>query len=504
MEVCMSISLFSVAVLLLTAVFVLFEIARGIKKGFYATLVRVCLVLLSVVLSFIAARMLSDLFVDKLYQLVFDMGIFGAAFDYLPGAGNVIKAYCDAVITPFVFVCVYPLMILIVKVIVYFIKEKHEDFNDLDIKIKKESAPWVEKHQRLLSIVISAACGVFISSMFISPIMGSLKMVGKAVELGRTLGGEDVAIEESMGGIEAGISKYKDDPVANLVYYCGGNVVYFANASSELNGNYFTLGKELKNTAKYYDEIISAAKLMGRIDKADPKEVRELQNIEKYINKSETLKAIASDFVSEISGSWIEGEEFMGLERPSVTSAISPVLNRVLYVCSQTTPRFVAEDMGTLIDLYILLYESDIIGSSNYSEMVSLIDDTSFLEKVSDILKDNPRMKDISLDFENMTVSIISAALLSDAISQREFKMIAGDIADAVNNVRELPREEQISIVADNAYRTINENGLEVPFDVIQTTAERLVDDIETTKGDITAGTIENFFEKYSADLGIE
>lgn len=499
MEVCMSISLFSIAVLFVTAAFVLFEIARGIKKGFYATLIRISLVLLSVVLSVIAAKLLSNTIVKSLYNSVMNMGLFDRALEYLPSAGDIITAYCDAVITPFVFVLIYPFMMLLVKFVMYIVKKKTVDFEKS--VMNKENAPWIDKHQKLLSIVLGGVCGIFISSIFISPIMGSLKMAGRAVEFGAELGSGNSQIETTVGNLDRSISEYKNDPVANVIYYCGGNIVYYANASSELNGNYFTLGRELKNTAKYYNEILSSAKLMGKIEQATPKEVDGLKNIEKYINKSETLKCIASDFVSGVSSAWMDGGSFMGLQRPNITSAINPVLNKVLYVCSQTKPRYVARDMGTLIDLYVLLYDSDIIGKANYAEMVSLIDDTNFLDKVSEILKDNPRMADISLDFENMTVSIVSAAVLSDAISQREFKMIASDIADTLNNVKDLSPEEQVSFVTDNAYRSINESGLEVPYSVIETTAKKLVEDIAVTSGDITSTTVENFFEKYRADF---
>lgn len=496
----MSISLFSVAVMLLTAVFVLYEIARGIRKGFYATLVHVSLVLLSVVLSVIAAKLLSNLFVDKLYEIVLRMGILDRAFDFLPNAGDIIIAYCDAALTPFVFILAYPIIMAVVRFILFMIKSRYVDFEKLDAKIKKESAPWIEKNQKLLNIIISAACGIFVASMFISPIMGTVKMAGRAVDFGAELGKGNASLEKTVENIDRSLSSYENDPIANMVYYCGGNIVYYANASSELNGNYFTLGRELKNTTKFYDDILSAAKLVGKIEGASRREVEELRNVKKYINKSETLKCIASDFVSGISGKWLEGESFMGLAKPNLTSAVNPVINKVLYVCSKTTPRYVAEDMGTLIEIYILLYESDIIGKSDYSEMISMIDDTDFIDKVSEILKKNPRMADISLDFDNMTISIVSAAMLSDMISQREFRIIAGDIADTINNVKDLPLEDQISIVTDSAYRSINDTGLDIPYDIVETTAQKLVDDVNKTQGEITSDTIRNFFEKYSAD----
>jgi hypothetical protein len=331
--------------------------------------------------------------------------------------------------------------------------------------------------------------------------MGTVKTAGRAMDLLDELGGNTSSVQSIKTTLGTEIAKYENDPVANAVYYCGGNVVYFANASSELNGRYFALGREIKNTAKYYNNVLESAKLIGKIDEANKKEINELRNIEKYINKSETLKCVASDFVGQISKSWLDGGSYLGLSKPNVNSAIGTVLNKVLYVCSSTTPRYVGQDLCTLVDLYILLDEVDVIGTTDYEDLMRTVDGTNLLEEITDILEDNPRMASISVDFENMTVSLVSAAILSDAISPADFQMIAGDIANAVNEVSGLSDEEQIAYITDSAFRTINQNGMSVSYDAVQVTAEKLVSDIKTTKGEITSSTIENFFEKYSAEL---
>ena len=494
----MSFSLFSIAVLLLTAVFVLFEIARGIKKGFYATLVRVGLVLLSVVLSVIVAKFVSNRLLDGIYNSVLGMSALAQARNLFPSIGDIIFAYVDAALTPFVFVLIYPLMILALKFVMLIVRTKFVDVEKLVAK-KSESSSWVAKNKKPLTVVISALCGVFVASIFISPVMGTLKMADKALDMVEELASSNSSMQSIRNTLGTGLDEYKNDPLANVVYYCGGNIVYYANASSELNGNYFRLGREMKNTARYYSEILSSAKVIGKISEATPSEIRKLQDIEKYIKKSETLKCITSDVVSNISGAWLEGESYLGLTRPNVNSAISPVLNKVLYVCSNTTPKHVGKDISTLIELYILLRDTDVIGQASYEEIMSVIDRTDLIGRIEEILSKNPRMSNIVVDFENMTVSLVSSAMLSDAISPENFEMIAEDIASAVNEVSGLPEEEQIAVVTSRAFRTINENGMDVPYDVVQVTAEKLMADIKTTTGEITSKTIQNFFEKYGS-----
>ncbi len=496
----MSFSLFSVAVLLLVAVFVSYQIARGIKRGFYESLIHVCLVLLSVVLSIIASKLLSDILVDSVYNMILSLGVFDSMLNNLPSTSSIIVAYCDAALTPFVFVFVYPIMSLIIRFVAFIVKGRYLERDKTSERVKKESASWIDKNQKLLTVTISALCGIFIASVFISPVMGSVKTLDRVFELAEdiTVDGNNV-LGDTKAELEDQLAVYRDDPIANAVYYCGGNIIYYANASSELNGNYFALGREIKNTAEYYNEILSSARLMANIDEATPDEVNELSSVGKYINKSESLKCITSDFVSQTAKAWMDGESFLGLSKPYVTSTINPVINKVLYVCSQTAPKYVEKDMTTLLELYILFYEAELIGVTDYSEMISIIDNTDFIERVEDILAKNPRMADISLDFDNMALNMISTAIL-DGMSEEDLDRIVTNISDVVNNVADMSDEDRIAIIKDEVYRSINKNGLKVSYDMVEVAAEQLVEDLRTTTGEITSDTIKNFFEKYSVD----
>ncbi len=500
----MTFSLVSVAVLIFTAAIVLYEIARGIKRGFYASLINAAFVLLAVFLSLVISAPISDALAKLIYSPISSVEFITRLGENLPSISKIVFAYCDAIVNPFVFVFVFLVLRIVTRVALFIIKKKNPNLDGENDKDVKENSGWLKRHERGFNILVNTLCGVFIASILISPVMGTVKMFDRAVTMIESLDVQDVDTDELEDQLDDLIGDYKNDPVANVVYYCGGNIAYYASATSDLDGSYFAINRELKNTGKYFNKILDSARLMVNMNEATSSEIEDLKRVGKYINKSESLKNIAADFISGTAGAWLEGEAFMGLPRPAVTEAANPVINKVLYVCSKTTPRYVANDMTTLIELYLLFLEEGIIDNTNYVDLLSLFGDDSFLNDIKRILKKNPRMADIADAVDDLTVSMITAAVIDGGIGEGELNIIMEDISDAVNEVRHLPREDQIDFIKSTAYEAIRNSGLDVPEDMVEVTVEKLVDDIGATSGDITPDTIRAFFEKYRADLDLD
>ena len=500
----MTFSLISVAVLIFTAAIVLYEIARGIKRGFYASLINAAFILLAVFLSLVISAPISDALAKLIYEPIASIEFVSKLGENLPSIGKIVLAYCDALVKPFVFVLVFLLLRIPTRIALSVILKKNPHLNGEGDNNAREDSGFLKRHERGLGILVNSLCGVFIASLLISPLMGTVKTVDRAVDMIGSLNVEDVNTEELEDQLDSLIGDYKDDPVANAVYYCGGNLTYYASASSDIDGGYFSITREIKNTGKYFNKILDSARLMVNMNEATSSEIADLKKVGKYINKSESLKNIAADFISGTAGAWLEGEAFMGLPRPAVTAAANPVLNKVLYVCSKTTPRYVASDMTTLIELYLLFLDEGIIDNTDYADLLSLFGDDGFLNDIKRILKKNPRMAAIADAVDELTVSMITSALIDGGIGEGELNVIMEDISEAVNGVRHLPRDEQIDIIKGTAYDAIKNSGLDVPMDMVEVTVEQLVDDIGATSGDITPDTIRAFFEKYRADLDLD
>ena len=93
--------------------------------------------------------------------------------------------------------------------------------------------------------------------------------------------------------------------VGNVLYYCGGNLVYKAVAASKLNDNYFGLEREINNTFASVSDLSSMPKLLTNLATATEDEKDMLSGLGARVDKAETLKATAADILPALSKKWL-------------------------------------------------------------------------------------------------------------------------------------------------------------------------------------------------------
>lgn len=489
----MTFSLISVAVLCIMALVIVIEVVRAIKRGRNKTLVTLASIFLATFVSIIITRFLSDALAMFAVNFLTSSVDISSLSDKIASIDEIIFAYSDALISPLVFFLVFLLMRLIIAIIIkitYKIVEKKED----NYRYESENAPQYKKNPNLINGLLGALCGVIVMTVAISPIMGSVKITSKAFKnMNEQTGLFTFRIKASAISF---FEKCSNDFVGNVIYYCGGNLVYKSVATSNLNDNYFGLEREIDNTFSTAGNLLKMDNVLNSIDTATESDKAMLKGLGGNVNKAETLKCATADILPELSKKWLNDEPYEGAKKPKVSKACETFFDKMLYVCKSSTPDTVGADLSTLLNVYLIAYENDILVSENYKEMLEKAKATGAFDLIKNELSKNPRMSGISLEIDTMGMKSIATALQS--YNFENYEALMSNITNILNNATQLNGQEQLDYISKLTKEYINEHGIDIGDDVVSEISERLVDELIDSKDSVTVDDLKAFWDKYS------
>jgi len=492
----MTLSLISVAVLFITALVIVIEVVRAINRGRQKTLVSLASIISSIFLSMFITKFLSKLLANHVMEMAQDKYNINldSLSEKLPSIESVLYAYFDSLAAPVMFFIIFivlRILIAIVVKIVYNINEK----NAHDMHYEHEDAPEHKKKPKFINGLLGALSGFLVVVVAASPIMGTLKMASKSFK--HINEDSDVFKIKLNQNAVWYFDACSDDLVGNVLYYCGGNLFYKSVASSKLNDNYFGLEREIDNTFASVSDLAVMPKILNNLSTATEDEKNMLKTLGGKIDKAETLKSATADILPELSKKWLSDEPYQGAHKPKVNKVCENFLDKMLRVCKQSNPDTVGADLSTLLNVYILVFENNMITSENYKELIEQAKLTGAFELIKEELNKNSRMSAISFDVDTMTVKAIATAIQTHNVEN--YELLVTNFALELNNTIGIKDDnDKLDSVTDITRRYITLYGINAGDDVTSEVAERLVDELVDGKEIITVDDLKSFFDKYS------
>lgn len=491
----MTLSLFSIAIIFVVALAITIEAVRAIHRGRKKTLITLASILLATFISILITMFLSDLIVQgvmdyALKTLKLDISQFKKN---LENVETILFAYFDAIISPILFLLVFIVIRILVSVVVKIIYKINE--SKTNMLYAPEESPQHMKNPRTVNALLGVLCGFIISVIIISPFMGTLKVASKAFyDLNDEKDIFKFTIKED---VIAACDGYSKDLFGNVVYYCGGNLLYKSVATSNLNDNFFALESEIDNTFYAIGDVFSMNKTLNKIDMATQKEKNTLKNLGSNVKKAETLKAAASDILPELAKKWLNDEPYQGLAKPKVSGASENFFDKMLYVCKSSTPDTVGDDLSTLLNVFIIAQENGILGSENYKDMLEKAKMTGAFEKIKTELEKNPRMAGLTADIDTMSIKSIASALKN--FNSGNYEALMGNISGVLNTAMSLTGQDRLDYITNYTKSYIQQYGINIGDDVAEETAKKLAEEIvDKRTTPISVDEIKSFWDKYA------
>ena len=491
----MTLSLFSIAIIFVVALAITIEAVRAIHRGRKKTLITLASILLAIFISILITMFLSNLIVQvvmnyALKTLRIDISQFEK---YIGNVETILFAYFDAIISPILFLFVFILTRGLVALVVKIVRKINA--RKTNMLYEPEESPNHMKNPKTVNALLGVLCGFIISVIIISPFIGTLKVASKAFD---DLNDEKEIFKFTVKeNIIDACDGYSKDLVGNIVYYCGGNLLYKSVATSNLNDNFFSLEKEIDNTFYAIGDVFSMNKTLNKIDKATPSEKESLRTLGTNVKKAETLKAATADILPELAKKWLNDEPFQGLAKPKISGASENFFDKMLYVCKSTTPDTVGDDLSTLLNVFLIAQENGILGSENYKEMLERSKVTGAFGLIKAELEKNPRMAGLTADIDTMGVKSIASAIKN--FNSGNYETLMGDITGVLNNSMSLTGQDRVDYIANYTKNYIYQYGIDIGDDIAEETAKKLAEEIVDKRSTpVSVDEIKSFWDKYA------
>ena len=494
----MSFTLISGLIIILTMTTVLVNVVKGHNQGLYRSLIRLCKIFVATLAAIAISFLVSNIAVNLAFKYyISEISVYKRLVEELPSIEGIVKAYVDAAVTPVFFIFIFMLcywLINIITAIIYKAKIKKATKN---IEYESEDAPWYIRNSKALGGIIGGISGLFMASIIIAALFGTLKLTVKTIDTvnnNPTLS-KSVTIPAE---ITDELRKYSNDIPANVVYYCGGNFVYEISAASTLNGNRFAIDNEVEGMNIALNDAVDVLPVLQNLKEITPEQKQKVLALPSDLNNSETLKALSADFVSTASTKWLDGEEFMNMSIPEVGNVIEPIVGNILYACKSTSPETAAEDIGTLLQVYVIISENKLLESGNYEELITHFSENPVIEQICQILESNPRMKYIAKAVRNVTMNTVASAINAIKYDAAQYDTLMMNLADSLNNMDGFTTQEKIDFMTNNAMQYINDYGIDMPESVARVTAEQLINELSNENGAVTPQRLQVLFDSYA------
>ena len=455
------------------AIFVLTGLIFGFKRGFYRSVIRLLTVAIAAVASYFVAASVSGIIYNYTAGMTL-LEMFDAAAAaieaYMPGmsdilteelralidsfdaevAGEIVALVSGLVLAPLSFAIVFYLFRL-ASFIIYWLM-------CWILGVSKRRTRIVS---RSLGALVGALTGVVIAAAVLLPVAG-LTTVSEEVRPTLTA---DTVNAESRGKTEEFYIWWLDDlgenPALDAINLSGGTYLFKEITRMTVNGEKGeSATEEIKTVAEIYCE---AMKLSGFDWKAPSDEAEAaLENILSIVDGDEYAATLVAGVMRGVDKA-IETDALVIIAEEPMASLVDSIFN----VFSDSNKDNVAGDLSTVLHVYFILGDYEVLGSFDEAGMLrdALLtkheDGKTVIDYVVDELYKNPRTSHIVSSLTEISIKVMcDMALTEEAYEVYEnVKSGVNDIL-AINSSDYETHDEYVSAVSESLDNTLKENNI--------------------------------------------
>ena len=509
----MSFTLFSAMLLLVVGLAIFIEVRRGLRRGF----VRTAVGLSAVLVSALGAVGLAVRVSDKPAKLLADMldrylPVTENIREMFPRSDDIVVAVADAILTPFLFVVLFLLFRLILRITVAVLFGSRWRYEADDPRYmatprrpnslysptyESPDAPWHRRHDRLLGGIAGGVCGFFASLCLLSPILGTLSTAGTLL---RGMDKMNVSLNQVLPSeTVAAVQPYVYDGGAAIVNAAGGELVFDAVATTRLNGRTVSLRREVEACMEVCYDFARVTRVVTNPGKATDEQKDILRGLGERIGDSEIARLLAADFLNSASNAWLKGESFMNLERPVCGEILAPLMDKALQVCAEATPDCAGRDITTVLNIYLIAAESGLTADPDRDQLMATLEEDGVLDLIYAELRKNPCMSHLASELSNTALRIMAEAIDWADFSPDVYRDLMGNLSEAMNLVNGMEGasfSEQVDTMTSYTLHYARQYGVDIPEGMARMAATAMVEQL-SGDGQLTADHLEKLFNHY-------
>ncbi len=519
----MTFTIFSLILIISIVFSVSKEAYNGYRKGSTKAIVSFLSVVFSLVMSTVISSRLISLTIGQLaLSYLRQIKVFRNLFDSIGQFESITHAVVSMVISSIVFVFVFLILYLICRIVISIVYKKALSSDKEDTGYVGENSSWYTRNSKYIGAIVGGISGFLMTVILFSPIIGTFKSVNSIMEIAsieRNVVEKDSDTDRSADESETQetetaetdeqeekddndivniISDYANDFAGTVVYYCGGKAVYDMSARTVINGETVILTHEIEAIKTVAEDIVKVAPALKDLNEFNSRDTRRLSRVCEKMDDSYFLRLLSASVVSSASQNWLQGEKFLGISRPRFNSSIDPFCDGVFSVLAATNADTVGEDVSTFINVCEIILDSGILETNgNYSMLMELLDESSFVQDLTDELKSNPRTASLVDNLHLLAMNSLMNTIKFDGYDVEQYYGLMDDITEQFNRMNGQNHEKKVETLAGYTVEYLQDYGVDVPVDVAEIIVDAMITSIPTDDGYITTEQMKNFFDSY-------
>ena len=487
----MPFTMFTLAMLLICILCIGKEVFNGFVRGPLRALVSLCAVVFSVICSVFVSHLVGSIIVKIVMENVVSE-LIADNLEMLADFSSVyqtVSFFIQAITNVLVFVVLFPVFKWLINFSVDMIIK-------CNLRKIDDDAHTEEKQNKLRGAIVGGLCGMIVATAVTAPIMGTLQILDDTLILVENISENIPASEDvDLSGLEP-IDEYASDPIGNVCYTLGGELIYKSLVMANFDGKYISAIDEIqyiKGAAESATGI--AACFFENNDSTGFSRIAD----KFYTNfeKSQILRAIVLEVIPDFSSAWLSEEDFHGIEMPDSNDDFKPMINELLVIGLDINEYNMMSTVKSLVNMVSALIECDIKfdGSTNECNYYLLA------SKLLKAFENDPNMANVKYRLENVATVAI-ADLLADRLTDVQHMAMTTEIADDISQVLKdvSGSQARTRAVNEKLLEKFDEFGLSVDPSLCELLAYKLVKTAESNHDRISSFDIETLLSQDSEE----
>ncbi|MBQ8214578.1 MAG: hypothetical protein IJZ80_11260 [Clostridia bacterium] len=490
------------AVVVILAVNILFAFLRGLSKS----RIRGICILVSAVIAvcvtlFFKSTLTSQEFTDAILPWLRDQGQdeIKSFLEISPTLNEIILKCLTSLIAPLVTFVLFLICMFVTWVIYLVITLIFGD----SLRTHNEKA----KFRLPRALVWGAVQGIVTVVILLMPVSAYLDFAPEVMDAVLETNVVDEDGEEIMQTVLDDTVRPMNDGAILKVYRTLGGKGLTCLVTDFKIGNVRThLGEEIDSVAAFACNIARLTKTDFTEYSSDEAVV--IVAISDSFEDSVLLPAIAGEIIYGATDAWLNGQAFIGIERPvpegevgEVTEEFLTALIRILHADARNYPAL-QRDIRTVADMVASLANHEIFAKIKDTDaLISALSKSGIMKDLIIAVGENSSMKILIPQITNMGVRSVALTLAVPKDKEAVYHSVFEDLIDAIGNVNSIgddkARIERLSTYLDNIFE---ENGLDIPSGIADVVAVAMDRDLmKASKSDtLTVDDVIVFFKAYS------
>ena len=185
------------------------------------------------------------------------------------------------------------------------------------------------------------------------------------------------------------LSDFPDALVDNVgsktVMTIGGRQIHNIYASVSVDGEKVNFNNEMAVAV----DIVKGVKSITNKDISAKEKGEALRSTTEHIDNTVIIPTIASEFINEAGGDWIEGELFHSIPRPTLGKGSDDMVIALLTCLQGSTTETITEDLKSVINILAIIVDNNKDSTVDFSKILS---NKNIVSKISVEVLDNERL----------------------------------------------------------------------------------------------------------------